>query len=371
VSAQNPHRASLAALAWVESLSPWPVDGFGLERITSLLERLGNPQKAFDSIHVVGTNGKSTTARTIARLIAAEGLRTASYLSPHVSGWHERLDTDAAGMERALARVRPDAEVVGATQFETLTAAAFADFAARDVQVAAVEAGLGGRHDATNVVAAPVVVLTNVSLDHTDVLGETRELIAAEKLAVVRPGAVVVTGEPEWAELARAEGATRVDHPGRSALALAGAAAEAYLAQPLAHIPQHAEELPGRLERVGDRPLEIHDGAHNLAGVAWLLPRLPDRTFTLVASILADKDVDSMLRALAQRADTLVATRSSNARAIPADELAAIARPHFARVESIPEPHAARLRGIALAGPEGAVLVAGSLYLLADLARDE
>jgi dihydrofolate synthase/folylpolyglutamate synthase len=360
-----------SAVKWVESLSPWPVDGFGLERITALLERLGDPQRSFASVHVVGTNGKSTTARTVARLLAAEGLHTASYLSPHVAGWHERLDTDPDGLERALARIRTDAEAVGATQFEALTAAAFADFAARGVQVAAVEAGLGGRHDATNVVGAPVVVLTNVALDHTDSLGETRELIAAEKLAVVRPGAVVVTGEPEWGDLARAQGAVRVDHPGRSALALAGAAAEAYLERPLARMPLHAEQLPGRLERFGERPLEIHDGAHNLAGVAWLLPRLPDRTFTLVASILADKDADSMLRALAQRADKLVATQSSSSRAIPAAELAVLARPYFAHAESVADPAAARRRGLELAGPEGALLVAGSLYLLADLARDE
>jgi dihydrofolate synthase/folylpolyglutamate synthase len=363
--------ATHSSIEWVESLSPWPADGFGLERITALLGRLGNPQRSFRSIHVVGTNGKSTTARTIARLLAAEGLHTASYLSPHVAGWHERFDTGAHGAERALARVRPDAEAIGATQFETLTAAAFADFAERGVQVAAVEAGLGGRYDATNVIEAPVVVLTNVSLDHTDALGATRELIAAEKLAVVRPGAIVVTGEPEWAELARANGAARVDHPGRSTLAIAGAAAEAYLGRPLARIPQHAEQLPGRLERVSERPLEIHDGAHNLAGVGWLLPRLPDRPFTLVASILADKDADAMLRALAQRAETLVATQSSSQRAIPAEELAAMARPHFAQVEALADPSAARLRGLELAGPEGALLVAGSLYLLADLARDE
>jgi dihydrofolate synthase / folylpolyglutamate synthase len=368
---QSASPKSSGAVDWVEALSPWPKDGFGLERILSLLDRLGNPQRAFTSIHVVGTNGKSTTTRTIARLLADEGLSTASYLSPHVAGWHERLDTDGDGIERALARIRPAAEAVGATQFEAVTAAAFADFAERGVQVAAVEAGLGGRHDATNVVDAPVVVLTNVALDHTDVLGATRELIAVEKLAVVSPGAIVVTGEPEWADLARAQGAARVDHPGRSALALAGAAAEAYLARPLAVIPQHAAQLPGRLERRSERPLEIRDGAHNLAGVGWLLPRLPDRAFTLVASILAGKDADSMLRALAQRADTFVATQSSSPRAIPADELAAAARPYFALVESVADPAAARLRGLELAGPAGALLVAGSLYLLADLAAGE
>jgi dihydrofolate synthase/folylpolyglutamate synthase len=362
---------AVTSIEWIETLSPWPTEGFGLDRISALLDRLGNPQRAFTSIHVVGTNGKSTTARTIARLLAAEGLRTASYLSPHVAGWHERLDIDAEGVERAFARVRADAEALQATQFEVVTAAAFADFAERGIQVAAVEAGLGGRHDATNVVDAPVVVLTNVSLEHTDVLGATRELIAAEKLAVVRPGAIVVTGEPEWADLARAQGAARVDHPGRSSLALAGAAAEAYLERPLAAIPQHAAPLPGRLERRSERPLEIRDGAHNLAGVGWLLPRLPDRPFTLVASILADKDADSMLRALAQRADTLVATQSSTPRAIPADELAAAARPYYGRVESVADPARARLRGLELAGPEGALLIAGSLYLLADLSRDE
>ena len=105
-----------------------------------------------------------------------------------MSGWHERLDTDAAGFERAVTRVRPAAERLGATQFEALTAAALSEFAAAEVDVAVVEAGLGGRLDATNVLRAPVVVLTNVGLDHTEQLGETREEIAAEKLAVVQAG---------------------------------------------------------------------------------------------------------------------------------------------------------------------------------------
>ncbi len=124
-----------------------------------------------------------------------------AYTSPHVSGWEERLDTDAEGFERAVGRIRPAAERLQATQFEALTAAALAEFAAQGVDVAAIEAGLGGRLDATNVLDAPVVHLTNVSLEHTEVLGETREAIAREKLAVARPGAIVVLGEPEWAYL--------------------------------------------------------------------------------------------------------------------------------------------------------------------------
>ena len=120
--------------------------------MVELLDLLGNPQRSFESVHVVGTKGKSTAARRIAATIG--GL---AYTSPHVSGWHERLQTDEAGFERAVQRVRAAAEELGATQFEVLTAAAFEDFAARGVKAAAVEAGLGGRLDATNVIDARVV----------------------------------------------------------------------------------------------------------------------------------------------------------------------------------------------------------------------
>src|SRR5262249_46578335 len=115
--------------AWVAGLSPWPEGGFGLGRIRELLARLGHPQRAYRAVHVVGTNGKSTATRTIAAMLSADGLAVGAYTSPHVSGWHERLDTDPEGFERAIARVRAHAETVGATQFETLTAAALADFA--------------------------------------------------------------------------------------------------------------------------------------------------------------------------------------------------------------------------------------------------
>src|SRR5438874_8856144 len=170
---------------WIESLTPWPEE-FGLDRMRALLAELGEPQRNYPSIHVVGTNGKSTAVRTIEELLAAEGLSVGAYLSPHVRGWSERIRVrgDEADIERAIERVRGAAEQQGATQFEVLTAAALAEFAAAGVDVAAVEAGLGGRLDATNVLDAPVVLLTNVSLEHTEVLGSTREEIAREKLAV-------------------------------------------------------------------------------------------------------------------------------------------------------------------------------------------
>ena len=360
---------TLSATDWLASLSPWPGDGFGTERMHSLLAELGNPQLRYPAVHIVGTNGKSTTTRMTEELLVDAGLNVGAYLSPHVRGWSERIRIGGgeADFEAAVVRVRPQAEELAATQFETLTAAALQAFADAEVDVAVVEAGLGGRHDATNVLSTRVVVLTNVALDHMDVLGETREEIAAEKLAVVQPGCTVVLGQPEWEEAARANGAADVIVTGSSNLALAATAAEAFVGRP---VDPHAADdvtLPGRLERRGERPLEIWDGAHNLAGVGYLLPRLPSRDYVVLCSILADKRPELMLEALSVLGDTLVATESTNARAVPARELAGRAERFFRHVEPIPDPIEARARALALAGPAGALVVTGSLYLLSQL----
>ena len=339
----------MTATEWVASLSPWPEE-FGLGRMHALLDALDNPQRTYRSVHVVGTNGKSTATRTIAALLRANGLAVGAYTSPHVSGWHERLDTDADSFERAVARVRAVAEDVGATQFETLTAAAFADFAERNVDAAVVEAGLGGRLDATNVLDAPVALLTNVGLEHTEVLGDTREKIAAEKLAVARPGATVVLPDDEWRDLVP-----------QSRIVIGGAreAACAFVGHPIDADVEVA--VPGRLERRGLD--EVRDGAHTLEAVEWLLARLEPRGWTLVVSILRDKDADAMLSRLAAAGRTLIATRSSNARALDERELAARAKPYFDHVEAVADPAEA----LARARLEGPVLVTGSLYVLADL----
>ena len=183
-----------AAEEWVAGLSPWPEEGFGLERMRSLLHELGDPQEAYDAVHVVGTNGKSTAALTIEALLRTTGLTVGTTISPHVRGWAERIRVDGAEADFAAAveRVRPAAERAGATQFEVITAAALAEFARARVDAAVVEAGLGGRLDATNVLRTRVVLLTNVDYDHTEVLGETLEEIAGEKLAVAHGGSIVV-----------------------------------------------------------------------------------------------------------------------------------------------------------------------------------
>ena len=352
-------------VAWLEGLSPWPSDGFGLDRMHALLSALDRPQEGLPAVHVVGTNGKSTTTRLVEALLLAAGTGTGAYLSPHVRSWAERIrvNGEEADLPAALAAVRPEAERFGVTQFEVLTAAAFVAFRAAGVEAAAVEAGLGGRHDATNVLdGTRVVVLTNVSLEHTDVLGTTREAIAAEKLAVIRPGCTAVLGEPEWEEAALAAGAGRIVVAEGGSRELAAEAAHAFLGRDVDVAALERVRLPGRLERRGDG--EVRDGAHNLEGVRWLVERLRPEEFTVVASILGDKDVEGMLEQLATLGDRFVATSSSNARALPAEELAARAQPFFSTVDVRDDPAEAVALAHALGEP---VLVTGSLYLLVDL----
>jgi dihydrofolate synthase/folylpolyglutamate synthase len=344
-----------AATAWVASLSPWPEE-FGLDGMRSLLARLGDPQKAYPAVHVVGTNGKSTATRTIAELLRSEGLRVGAYTSPHVAGWHERLNCDEAGFERAVARVRSPAEELGSTQFEVLTAAALLEFAEQGVDAAVVEAGLGGRLDATNVVDAEVVLLTNVALEHTEVLGETREEIAQEKLAVAHAARVVVMSDNTFERLV----------PGDAEIVQGGAreAAEAFLGRKIEHDADAS--LAGRLEH---RDGEIRDGAHTPEAVEWLLARIPARDYVLCVSILREKRIDELLERLGRAGSTFVATASSNPRALPAKDLAARAAAHFSEVLAVADP----VRALARARTFGrSVLVTGSLYLLADLhAREE
>lgn len=341
---------------WLAGLSPWPQDGFGLERVRALLTQLGDPQDSFEAIHVVGTNGKSTATKTIEAALVREGLVVGATVSPHVSSWAERVTVNGqpVDLEAALGRVRSTAMRLGATQFESVTAAALTEFAERSVAVAVVEAGLGGRHDATNVLRTRVVLLTNVGLDHTDVLGETLGEIAAEKLAVARAGVIVVLPDDGFADLVPAGAEVRVGGVRETV--------EAFIGRPVPALPEVG--LPGRLER---RESEIRDGAHNPDGVRWLAARLDPVPHVLCLSIVRDKNVDAMLRGLSPLGAAVVATTSSNPRALPASELASLAEQYFEHVECVEHPREAVERAHAIGEP---VLVTGSLYLLADLAAE-
>jgi dihydrofolate synthase / folylpolyglutamate synthase len=370
---------------------------FGLERMRRLLTALGQPQERFSAIHVVGTNGKSSTVRMAAALLDAHGVRSGAFLSPHLTSFAERIRVGGddlapaafgAAVERAAAAAAKVDRGLGegdrVTQFELITAAAFDELARRGVEVAVVEAGLGGRHDATGVLRAGVVVLTNVGLEHTRWLGPTIADIAREKLAVVTPEATLVLGEtdPEVARLAVATGATIVRPvpvvsalPGyqRTNFAVACAAVRAQIGTLDAALAERVAgeiDVPGRLQVVGADPLTLLDGAHNPSGVAALADALPERDWVGVVSILDDKDAAAMLRALVARCPRLVCTAAPNPRALSPATLASLAEQLGAEAEIVPAPRAALARARALAGPDGGVVATGSIYLVADLVSE-
>jgi dihydrofolate synthase/folylpolyglutamate synthase len=397
----------VTANGYLESLAAFGMR-LGLERISALLEELENPQERLDAIHVVGTNGKSSTVRFAAAALTASGLRTGAYLSPHVIGWDERVQIDGrpvgpAALAVALDRVQDAARAVeaslgeGPTQFEAITAAAFLSLAEAGVEACVVEAGLGGRHDATRVVNARVVGLTNVGLDHQRVLGETRELILAEKLAVLEPGAALCVGVVNDALYASA--AALAEQAGASCERIAAGAGDdlplpaAYLRDDGALALRLAELLlapraldrdaaaaalpaavpPGRLELIAGSPAILLDGAHNAEGMAALVRELDGalegrRPRVGVVGLQDDKPIEAMLGALVPALDALVATSSGHAghaRALPAEALAAAARAAGSGdVLTEPDPLAALARARERAGAGGAVVVTGSLYLL-------
>jgi dihydrofolate synthase / folylpolyglutamate synthase len=373
---------------------------FGLDRMHKLMTVLGMPQRRFASIHVVGTNGKSSTTRMTAAILERHGLRTGIYTSPHLRGFPERVEVRgepitgeafAEAVERAahaaglVNRTLPEGDEV--TQFEALTAAAFHALASAGVEVAVIEAGLGGRYDATNVIPSKVQVLTSVGLDHTRWLGDTIAQIASEKLAVVRDHATLVIppdlpaeaaaiAEQKNARLVRAEVDLGLDLAARGSFqrhnfALAAATAEAFLERPLDRDALAdaalAVTVPGRMEVVEEDPLVIFDGAHNPAGMVALAEALPEvageRPVTAVVSILDDKDAGAMLAALWPAASSFVFTRTSNPRALPPEKLRDLV-PDALVVE---DPKAAVQRAKDLGG---AVLATGSIYLIADLVRE-
>src|SRR4051812_2756420 len=376
---------------------------FGLDRMHRLMTVMGLPQRRFASIHVVGTNGKSSTVRFCAAILERHGLRTGSYTSPHLASFRERIEVGeepvsegdfAAAVERAAqaAELVNRTEDDPVTQFEALTAAAYHELARRGVEVAVIEAGLGGRWDATNVIPSRVQVLTSVGLEHTRWLGPTVADIAAEKLAVVRDLGTLVVGslpeeaEPVVADVVAARHATLVRAPAvpgsfqRRNFAVAEAAAEAFLgALDSAAVARAAAEVrvPGRLETVSSAgPLVLHDGAHNPAGAEALAAALPevvgDRRLVGVIGVLDDKDAAAMLRALLPLCSAAVFTRSANPRSLPPATLQALAAQVGGPAESecVADPRAAVERGVALAGPDGAVIATGSIYLIADLVRE-
>jgi dihydrofolate synthase/folylpolyglutamate synthase len=390
----------------------------GLDRMWKLTTALGFPQRRFASVHVVGTNGKSSVTRMVTALLEAHGVPSGACLSPHATRWTERtlirgeeIAPDAwaeavaqvAAAAEGVNRTLEEGEVV--TEFEAATAATFVALARARVKAAAIEAGLGGRLDATNTIPSRVTVLTSVGLDHTEWLGETELEIAAEKLAVLKDASTLVLGRVsapvrELAERTAAERGARLvvapEDPGaevelaatgpfqRRNFALAVAAGEAFLGREVD--PERTAEVaagirvPGRLELVADSPPTYVDAAHNPDGAAALAEALPEivagRPVVACLAILADKDAPAMIAALAPALRSVVCTEippeallghgRPGARSRPARELADLCRANGLEAIAEPDLEAALRRAAELARDRfaGVLLVAGSHYLI-------
>ncbi len=389
---------------------------FGLDRMRRMMTALGSPEREYRSIHVLGTNGKTSTTRMTAAILRRHGLRTGTYTSPHLVSYGERVQVDEEPVEMgafaaAVARAAWAAERVNrtlgendhVTQFELLTAAAFWELARRGVQVAVIEAGLGGRYDATSVIDSEVTVLTNVGLEHTRWLGPTVADIAEEKLAVVRPHNTLALGQslhPDALAVARrvaAEQQAQIVQVGkdetwsqpllaagafqRANFALARLAAESYLRG--AGIEPRQEAIadaaletatPGRMQvlgggpggdpggglggdpggglggdpggGLGGDPLTVLDGAHNPDAARALAESLPEllqgRRVGLVLGVLEDKDAAAMLHTLLPLCERAWFTAPPSPRALSPAALQSLARQQgFADAVCEPRPQQA------------------------------
>jgi dihydrofolate synthase/folylpolyglutamate synthase len=419
------------ALDWLEShvnleaQAPNRVAVPSLDRMRELASLAGDPQHAAPVIHITGTNGKGSTARVIATLLAAHDLGVGLYTSPDLERLNERIvrndrpidDEDLTEVLSAIAALE-DLSGIRPSRFDILTLAAFRWFADNAVDVVVLEVGMAGRWDSTNVADATVAVVTNVNLDHTEVLGPTREHIAAEKSGIVKPGATLVLGErdPDLLGIFEAAGAEALllagqdyellendvavggrvlairtpmavydelfvplhgAHQGDN-VAAAIVAVEAFFGRPLdpelLAMALEQVTVPGRFEVVGRQPLVILDGAHNPAGAQSAAITLgdfdvPGQRF-LVVGMGQGRDAVEMLEILAADDTALVvACAADHPRAMPAAEVAAAAEEVGVEAVIAADVGDALDKAAAAAGTDDLILVTGSLYVVGDARR--
>ncbi len=393
-----------------------------LARTAELVGLLGNPESAYPVIHVTGTNGKGSTVAMLSCLLRARGLRVGTYTSPDLESLNERMAIAGEpigdeALAEVLASVADAAEAMAGgppSRFEILTAAALAWFCDEAVDAAVVEVGMGGRHDATNVVHGQVAVVTNVSLDHVEVMGPTTTEIAREKSGIVKPGSTVVLGDldPGLLEVFRAAGearcwimgadfaceSTRIAHGGRVLdlvtpgarypdiflplhgahqglnAACALAATEAFFDAPL-HPDVVAEgfaavTVPGRMEVLARHPLCILDGAHNPAGMRAAAATLaeefaPVRRWVVVMGLLDGRDPAEMLGELASvHVGNVIACAPATPRAARPRCLAAAGTALGIESEVAATVSLALERAEQLVASDEGIVVTGSLYLV-------
>ena len=398
---------------------------FDLRRMAELLKRLGNPHLASPAIHIAGTKGKGSTAAMIASALSAAGYRSGLYTSPHLHTFRERITIDGEMIAEEefsalVERLQPEIDEVNRhhnygeiTTFEILTALAFACFSGQRVDFQVLEVGLGGRLDATNVVTPRLAVITSLSLDHAEVLGDSLAKIAGEKAGIIKPGAVVVSApQPgEAAEVIREvcdrNGASLIEvgrditwkkltsNMAGQSFEVRGKKGSYQLAIPLigGHQLENAavavaalealaigaEDMarglaqvrwPGRLEMLRDKPLFLVDGAHNADSARRLREAIEEYLnfdrLILIAGASSDKDIAGMLGELAPISSLIVVTRSRHPRALaPAlilDELEG----QGVKGELAESVSSAAERALAVAGPDDLICATGSLFVAAE-----
>ena len=392
-----------------------------LDTIKSILNALGNPQNDFNSIHVAGTNGKGSVASALSAILHESGYRVGLYTSPHLVRFNERIcinnhqisNEDVVKSYQAVKRVHHGDR--SPTFFEFSTAMALYAFGRQQVDWAVIETGMGGRYDATNIITPAISIITNVSMEHRDYLGNTLAQITREKAGIIKQGTPVVTAVKQKQarsvvqEVAQKKSAplfmlgkdftVRQNQSGHfsyygientwhhlqtpllgyyqiqnAALALA---ASELLIKDKAVISQESikqglanTRWPGRLEIVSDNPLVILDGAHNLIAARnlakFLAENLTNRRITLVIGILDDKPYGSMLKSLLPHCSRAIITRAKTDRALPPEKLYAMAKKTLSDVTIVPDVAGAAKNAIENAGPDDVICIAGSLYVVGE-----
>ncbi|MDD3232883.1 MAG: bifunctional folylpolyglutamate synthase/dihydrofolate synthase [Candidatus Methanomethylophilus sp.] len=400
-------------LKWLYGLQMHGIK-LGLTNIKELLRRMHDPQKNYPIVHVAGSDGKGSSSAIIAAVLRKSGYRVGLYTSPHLLNFNERIavdgqfiaDDEVADFAAALRPHIDDMAESGlsCTFFEVITAMALCYFREKHVQYAVLEVGMGGRFDATNVVTPAVSVINNISMEHTEYLGDTIEKIAIEKAGIIKPGVPCVTINPEpaygiiaavaaerGAPLTRVQASDitvkqntaagpvfdyggeeyRVAIPGRNEAKNAALAITA-----LRQLPEYADRIaphvheglaavrwPCRLERQPGTEV-IVDVTHTKAGSDGLVTDVREiyGKVVLVFGVLKDKDVEGLCRNLAAIASGVVVTQPVTERAKPAAETAAVMRKYFPAVETAPTVAAALARAVELKEPGEMILVTGSFY---------
>lgn len=384
-------------LKWLYGLEFFGIK-LGLDNITELLRRLGNPHKGMKFIHIAGTNGKGSVTAMIYSILKEAGYNVGMYTSPHLVKFNERIKADKKcitdeEMEAYAKRIYKDANELRCTFFEATTAIAFLYFAEKNVDFVSLEVGMGGRLDATNVVTPLASIITNIGLEHTEYLGRTIKAIAAEKAGIIKEGVPVVTAATGEALRVIREAAKRkncrlytVNDPCRYETSMIGdfqkinsavAVKSIEVLNEFYRMRITGEQIrkglmkvywPGRMDFRGN---VLFDCAHNLYGMRALkneVKKLKYRKLILLTGMLKDKKYPEMLGEIVPLADKVIITRPGTKRAAEPEELAKYAA---GKVETIEDVGKAFERAKSLAGKEDLLVVTGSIYLVGNVMEYE